>query len=289
MRGRFWSVGLGQNSFEESIWVKLEAVADASEKDRFRGIGVVYSPAVAGPEVEHLAAALGSLSAEISRLEREPGTFGAWEWLLPAGVMVYLGKGLLDGFLKEIGAGPARLLKTTLADAFRKAKNSGGRWSTATDLKETLSSIETAAKSGSTSGAIQIKGRQQAPLRISAELPHGVEARFVFPADLNDAQVLAALDALAAALPSAFARDQRRAELLEVHSADPMKASRLAGSEPQGHAALFREATYIFSADELKWTDADEEREKEQRQRTRQASITKAHKPRKKRTTLPKT
>ena len=228
-------------------------------KDVRPNIHVIYSPAAAGPEVELLAATLRSVSPEVSVREEEPGTYGAWEWLLPAAVMVYIGKGLLDGFLKEIGAGPARSLKTALVSAFRKGKSTGTKWSTVTDMQEYLKAVKAAEKSGMSLNTVATRGKSQVPLRISADLPHGIEARFVFPIDLDDEQVRQALDELVSVLPFAFARDQRRAELLTIRDTDPYQAARLARSERQGHGILGRQATYVFEPEKLNWTDADEE------------------------------
>lgn len=238
----------------------------SNKRNLAANIQIVHSPGGAGPEIDALAAALQSVSPEVSVREEEPGLYNAWEWLLPAAVMIYISKGFLDGFLKELGAGAAKSLKAALVNAFRGSKSSGGKWSTVEEMRDYLKKVEAAAESGETANSIDRCGKPVVPLRISVALPYGVEARFVLPADLDDSQVFQALGELESVLPIAFARDQRRDALLAIQHKDPDKAMRLALSDSRGGAVMYREATYVFNGNESNWIDADEALQKQVRQ-----------------------
>lgn len=233
-------------------------MAPPTEKEGLTGIRIVHTPAGAGPEIDSLAAALKSISPQVSVRAEETGTYGAWEWLLPAAVMVYVGKGFIDGFLAEIGAGTARALESALLAAFRKGKGSGGRWMTLEQMREHLARVDAGGEGTSEINAIRRSGTEIVPLRISAELPNGIEARFVFPADLDEHQVRQALNELKSVLPLAFARDQRRAELLALQCENSDEAMQIALSDARGAAIMYREATYVYDMTRHRWMDADE-------------------------------
>lgn len=119
----------------------------------------LFSRRSEGPEIEALATALKSVSPEVTVREEESGVRATWEWLLPAAVMVYIGKGLLDGFLKEIGAGAAKSLKTALVNAFRKGKSSGGKWMNLEQMEGYLKEVEAQGRHAAVG-----PGRSEVPL-----------------------------------------------------------------------------------------------------------------------------
>lgn len=87
---------------------------------------------------------------------------------------------------------------------------------------------------------------------VSVDLPYGVEARFVFPVELDENQVHQALDELGSVLPYAIAHDQRRSELM-----------RLADSDSYGTGT----AIYVYDSVQLTWMDIDKALRNELRQR----------------------
>src|ERR1017187_982521 len=247
--------------FRNEVRSSLMATSDESRVD---AVLVVCFPGTAGTEVAELVMALRPLSANVSAEEKESGTWGAWQWMLPAAVMIYLGKGLIDGFLKEIGTAAAKSLREAIVAAFRRGKGTETRWANVHEMEAYLKDIEAAEQSGHDPATIRRPGLSCVPLSISCDLPYGIEARFVLPHELDEDQVRQALDELRAALPMALARDRQRAEAMPLYVENPAELSERISY--LGDLHMGREATLVFDPALLTWIDADEAHRQEIRQ-----------------------
>jgi len=201
-------------------------------------IKVVYHPAIQKEYVAEAAEALSSLCTNLEIKAELPGPQGAWEWILPAAVMLYISKGLVDGFLKELGGDAAKGLKRGLSKLFGKAKEPNIRWGTQDGSREPIPA---------------------AILSIEIELDDvGTRAKFVLPAQLNERQFLAALDKISEIMPAASAHQQRRIERLE-EGKKTRGLEEAINFDAQHHEQLYPEKLFAFPSDRLEWIDAHEE------------------------------
>ncbi len=221
----------------------------STKHERSSDVHVIHSREAAGPEIDALTESLRSLSSEVHVSEEEPRIYAGCEWLLPGAVILYIGKGFIDGFLKELGANAASKLKPALISVFRKAKNTGSRWVSHKEARDARESSDSKVELDS-SGRI---GRPRTPLEIVIDLPHGIRARFVLPSKLDEAQVGQALEELRLALSFAVGGDQLSPDLLGNSNDVPDDADR---TGPHHLPAPGRTASYVYDARTQSWLDA---------------------------------
>lgn len=205
-------------------------------------VEIIYDPAVSKQHVYEVGKALKGLSSKVSIKAERPGPQGAWEWILPAAVMLYISKGLIDGFLKELGAGPARGLKKGLSNLFTKAKEPNLRW-----------------------GSLDRGGKEPIPAAIiSFEFVLDdvrTKAKFVLPAQLSEEQFLMALNKISEIMPVAFAHSKQRIKSLKEQKSISDEESLRFHFEHREE--LYPQKLYGFLSEREEWIDVHKEHDQE--------------------------
>src|ERR1035437_2165695 len=196
-------------------------------------IAIVYFPDVSEKDVLDLETALHSVSDDISSRSQSPGTYAAWEYLMPAALAITLGQPILQGFLKKVGEGAAQLLGAGLAKAFEAVKGVGGRWHRA--------------------GAEE-PGPAVVPLSLN--VPSGVgNIRFMFPAELDAEQMRKSL----AQINTVMAEGQaaiKRAEKLRKRDQARVAKGQFPTAGRTGEK--YYERIYVYRPRLSRWVDAYE-------------------------------
>jgi hypothetical protein len=150
---------------------------------------VTHDPDLPRRSLRELSEGLSRISGRVRVEARKPGIYAAWEWLLPATIIIFLTNSVVGGFLQELGAGGARALKSAIARAFGRAKRRKQCW---------------VNPDGSVSSP-------RVPLAIEVHTEGRGYIRLVLPCDLDSERVLRALELL----PNAYVK---AAEAREAHA-----------------------------------------------------------------------
>src|SRR2546425_1815532 len=89
---------------------------------------LIHNPQIPEQYLAELQKDLAGLTHNVRTQKGEPGIQGAPEWVLPAAIALLIGKGLLDGFLREFGADTARALKKTVGKVLKRVKAKPIKW-----------------------------------------------------------------------------------------------------------------------------------------------------------------
>jgi len=227
-------------------------------------IKIDHSASISRKDLKELCTEMANLSPNIELKRQESGSYGAWEWVIPAAVGIYLGKGLVDGFLKELGADAAKGLKKAIAKVFKKGKDANVRYLAMSDLENLLKQIKHVSKDEFRK-LVARSGVQGASMSITFELQETIlfqetrecTVKFVFPSQLDDATLLKSLDDIPSMLlrakANALARvklDKRVAELL---STDEKQGMALMASKEYGDMPL--DQILVCDPEVREWVD----------------------------------
>lgn len=173
-------------------------------------IQVIYFSDLPQADLNELYEQLSASFRNVIMQPREYGVQAAWEWALPAAVVIYIiGKPILDGFLQEIGAGASRSLRTALGKMFTKVKQRNIRWVSRSEVERELAKIEGEKKRHLEEDKphwVPSAGRPASVLSIVVELENTYSsAKFVFLHELDESALLKALESLSAAVARAAA------------------------------------------------------------------------------------
>lgn len=239
----------------DSLRLVVRIMKSPARNARPPNLHVIHSRDVGGPEIDALTESLRSLSSEVLVTVEEPKIYAGYGEHVNAAVSLFVAKALLEGFLKEIGAGAARTLRPALLAAYRKAKSTGSWLMSGRAVRDSQGEVEETVESMAARGAGDRIGRLRAPLEIVIDLPHGVLARFVLPSELDEVQFGQAVDEMNQALSFAIAAGQGRAGLLgdSSQSHDDVNSDSTHDGANQG-----RRASYIYDTRVQSWRDAHE-------------------------------
>jgi hypothetical protein len=186
--------------------------------------------------LDELRRNLSRFAEEVSiRRKEEPEYYGAAEWALPALLLIYVAKPLIDGFLEEIGAGGARSLKNTLTKLFKKLKEKENthKWIPYSALKEYVERLENGEP------PTEVPGRAGPPLSIELEIEEAEHVHysvyFCFPPGMNEDQFTKAIEHLPSEMLKAVSTERTRIQ------------------KELDQAIVIGSSTYVYFRDQSKW------------------------------------
>lgn len=208
-------------------------------------IGVQFNVDLDDSIVNDLKSELAKLSNDIRTLPSDNSrAYMSWEWTVAAGVAIYVGLELTNGFLRELGAGVARGMKTTLATVYGKAKNKNARLMTLSESKAAVKEIELAEteQREPDRAVLDALGKPVPVLSVFLATDARTKAKFVFPYELDDG----ALDHALSTLPMSVASMLSKKEETAVGAAG--------SNDPFGPGDV-----YVYRSERAEWIDAKAE------------------------------
>jgi hypothetical protein len=166
-------------------------------------ISIAYAASVESDLLDEFEQYFLAIRCPAERQAREPSTYAAMEWALPALLAVWISKAFFDGFLKELGKDSAHQFKKLMSVAYRRLRNIPNRVYTAADLRQMAD--------GAASESV---GRACPILKLQLEVTsnssaHTTRLSCVFPSGLSERQMQDAVDSLTARLPNIAAEQAR--------------------------------------------------------------------------------
>ncbi len=231
-----------------------------------RTIKLVHNASIECNYLDELTPFLKRITPDIRITSEEPESYNAWEWFIPATLILLLGKPLLDGFLKELGAEGARTLKAALKNVFKKTKNQNPRVVTVEDLKTVKKQLRANSETKINTDKV---GRSAPVFTLEFCMEAEGSTKFVFPYELEDPELDRALDTLPQAVSEGTELIQVRAKLKrrfgELITSNLDEALKLHRTRPRD---MDLKIIYVYLREQSKWIDvnAEEDRARAKRQ-----------------------
>lgn len=129
---------------------------------------------------------------------KPPGIINLWEILLPGAVILYISKGIVDGYLKEIGAQIAKNNISSISCLYQAGCSEKAIWYQHGRKEPTLA-VPSPIASSEESPEVDVapaSGPASPPLQIELSVGSSFRPSFIFPSGLTAAQLAQATRAM---------------------------------------------------------------------------------------------
>lgn len=175
-------------------------------------VHIEYAAAVENDILEEFERYFSAIRCPVERHVREPNTYNAIEWALPAVLALWISKAFFDGFLKELGKDSASQFKKLISAAYHRLRDKPNRAYAAADLRQ----MADGAAPDSVGRPCPVLKFQLDVTSISSS--HTRCLSWVFPSGLSERQMQEAMESLTACLPKITSEQARHLENLHSNA-----------------------------------------------------------------------